>query len=245
MADLPLIHPQWPAPNNVKALVSTRLGGASKGPFESLNLGTHVGDDLQTVNLNRQNLEQHLPQAPMWLNQVHGIDVIRGSDYSRVCDGDASMSQSVNQVCAVMTADCLPVLFCDEHGTQVAAAHAGWRGLVDGVLEATVATFEQPSQVIAWLGPAIGPDAFEVGDDVRDVFCAQHDQAAAHFKPSVNPNKWLADLYGLARMRLSLVGVSQVYGGDFCTYHDAKRFFSYRRDGQTGRMAACIWLTES
>lgn len=242
MAELPLIYPDWPAPANVKSLVTTRIGGASIAPYDSLNLGAHVGDDVQAVIENRARLTQSLPSEPIWLNQVHGIDVIDANQYEELCDGDASTSRYAGQVCTVMTADCLPVLFCDEAGTQVAAAHAGWRGLLDGVLEATVEKFELPKQIMAWLGPAIGPTAFEVGQEVKDQFVAMHAEAHGFFKPSTNDGKWLADLYGLARMRLRLAGVDQVFGGDFCTYTEAERFFSYRRDGVTGRMASCIWL---
>lgn len=240
---LDLITPNWPAPERVKALSTTRGSGASKGAYASFNLGMHVGDDVTHVQFNRAQLRKHLPFEPMWLNQVHGIEVAQGADYDGVCDADASVTQTKNQVCIVMTADCLPVLFCDAQGTQVAAAHAGWRGLLDGVLEQTVAQFEQTHQVMAWLGPAIGSDAFEVGQEVKDSFCAKNAASETCFKPSVNSGKWLADLYSLARLRLADVGVSQVYGGEFCTYTDSARFFSYRRDGVTGRMASCIWLT--
>jgi len=239
---LNLIQPDWPAPKQVQAFMTTRQGGCSSAPFDTLNLGLHVEDNEQSVLQNRASLQQHLPSAPMWLNQIHGIDVVGAGEYVGVCDADASYAKEPNQVCVVMTADCLPVLFCDEQGTQVAAAHAGWRGLVDGVLEATVAKFDAPQQVMAWLGPAIGSDAFEVGPEVKQQFCVQHPQAESFFKPSKNTGKWLADLYGLAKMRLKQVGVENVYGGDFCTYSDAERFFSYRRDGQTGRMGAFIWL---
>jgi len=237
-----LIVPDWPAPKSVKALSTTRLGGVSVAPYASLNLGQHVGDDAQAVQANRAQLLAHLPAEPMWLNQVHGIDVCQ--QYSGVCDADASVSAQVNQVCVVMTADCLPVLFCDEAGTQVAAAHAGWRGLADGVLEQTLTHFDNPNSVMVWLGPAIGPDAFEVGQEVKDQFCAWHAECAAFFKPSTHAGKWLADLYALARFRFAQAGVTQVYGGDFCTFSDETRFFSYRRDGVTGRMASCIWLAE-
>lgn len=241
---LDFIQPNWPAPQNVKCLSTTRTGGVSVAPYTSLNLGVHVGDDLDHVQVNRQRLGQDLPSQPLWLNQVHGTYVAQASGYSGVCDADASVADAVNQVCTVMTADCLPVLFCNTQGTKVAAAHAGWRGLLDGVLENTVNEFEQADQVMAWLGPAIGPEAFEVGQEVKDAFTANNPASAACFKPSNNANKWLADLYSLARLRLQSVGVKQVYGGEFCTFTDESRFFSYRRDGVTGRMASCIWLAE-
>ena len=241
---LDFIQPNWPAPQNVKCLSTTRTGGVSVAPYTSLNLGVHVGDDLDHVQVNRQRLGQDLPSQPLWLNQVHGTYVAQASNYRGVCDADASVADAVNQVCTVMTADCLPVLLCNTQGTQVAAAHAGWRGLLDGVLENTINELEQADQVMVWLGPAIGPEAFEVGQEVKDAFTAKNPASAACFKPSNNANKWLADLYSLARLRLKGAGVKQVYGGEFCTFTDESRFFSYRRDGVTGRMASCIWLAE-
>lgn len=244
MSALDVITPSWPAPKRVKALSTTRDGGVSTGPYAAFNLGGHVNDDPEHVATNREKLGKYLPNEPMWLNQIHGTHVVDGSVYTGVCDADASFSKQANQVCTVMTADCLAVLFCDHDGTHVAAAHAGWRGLLDGILENTVATFSDTSAVMAWLGPAIGPDAFEVGQEVKDRFCAKDAASEACFKPSENAGKWLADLYALARMRLLSAGVKQVYGGNFCTYTDQARFFSYRRDGITGRMASCIWLTD-
>lgn len=238
------ITPNWPAPENVKCLSTTRMGGMSIAPYGSFNLGVHVGDELGHVNQNRTRLRQYLPAEPLWLNQVHGTDVAQALSYQGVCDADASMAKGANQVCTVMTADCLPVLFCDAQGTQVAAAHAGWRGLLDGVLENAVSKFEQSNQVLAWLGPAIGPDAFEVGQEVKDSFCLKDPAAEGCFKASKATGKWLADLYSLAKLRLNAAGVTQVFGGEHCTYSDETRFFSYRRDGVTGRMASCIWLTD-
>lgn len=244
MSALDFIIPSWPAPKRVKALSTTRRGGVSAEPYAALNLGSHVNDDPEHVAFNREKLGKHLPAQPMWLNQIHGTRVIDGSVYTGGCDADASFSAQANQVCTVMTADCLPVLFCDYDGQQVAAAHAGWRGLLDGMLENTVATFSDASSVMAWLGPAIGPSAFEVGQEVKAGFCAQNPLSERCFAPSDNAGKWLADLYGLARLRLSSAGVSDVYGGDFCTFTEQSRFFSYRRDGVTGRMATCIWLAD-
>ena len=241
---LQLIVPDWPAPVWVNACSSTRSGGFSTGRFTSLNLGDHVGDSAQQVQRNRLLLQQHagLPAAPVWLQQVHGTVVQRlPAQTSTSLQADAAFSSTAGQVCSVMTADCLPVLFCDRSGQQVAAAHAGWRGLLGGVLEATVATFTQPCEVMAWLGPAIGPSAFEVGYEVRQQFIAEQAGAEAAFQPGVQ-GKWLANLYELARQRLRAVGVNAVYGGDYCTLSQAELFFSYRRDGQTGRMASCIWL---
>jgi YfiH family protein len=241
---LQLITPDWPAPVGVKACSSTRLGGCSSAAYSSLNLGDHVGDAPEQVMQNRQLLQQHavMPAAPVWLQQVHGIEVLRlPVKANTALQADAAVSSTVGQVCTVMTADCLPVLFCDRSGHQVAAAHAGWRGLLGGVLEATIAHFTQPAEVMAWLGPAIGPGAFEVGSEVRQQFITQQAAAEAAFKPCVE-GKWLANLYLLARQRLQAVGVTAIYGGDYCTLSQPELFFSYRRDGQTGRMASCIWL---
>jgi hypothetical protein len=184
-----------------------------------------------------------LPGEPCWLNQVHGTRVVDAAHPDGVPDADAVVSRSAGAVCVVMTADCLPVLLCDRAGSVVGAAHAGWRGLQGGVIEATVAAMQvSPSEVIAWLGPAIGPTAFEVGDEVRAAFVGDAAVAAAAFQPSATPGKWLADIYLLARQRLQVLGVNSISGGDLCTVTDRERFFSYRRDGVTGRMASLIWL---
>jgi len=239
-----LILPEWPAPANVRAFSTTRTGGVSQAPWNSLNLGYHCGDNPHHVEQNRQSLLARLPSEPRWLKQVHGIDVVTWDGASATEAGaDAIIAIAPDQVCAVLTADCLPVLFCDSHGSMVAAAHAGWRGLVSGVLEATVAAMEcEASHLMAWLGPAIGPQAFEVGDDVHAAFVGQNNDNAMAFK--AHGKRWLADLYLLARLALTRVGVRQVYAGDYCTYSDADRFFSYRRDGETGRMASVIWLVQ-
>lgn len=241
------IVPVWPVPSNVRALLTTRQGGVSLGPYASLNLGNHVGDDRSAVAANRALLRESLAGGgdPVWLEQVHGTRVVDAASCSPVdppAQADASFSREPGVVCTVMTADCLPVLFCADDGSVVAAAHAGWRGLLAGVLEETVAALAvPPGTVLAYLGPAIGPRAFEVGDEVRSAFVAEDTAMATAFKPA-RPGKWLADLYLLARLRLARQGVIRVYGGDCCTYGDADRFFSYRRDGQTGRMASMIWL---
>lgn len=238
----------WPAPSHVKTAISTRQGGVSLPPYAALNLGSHVDDQPEAVLQNRQLFRQQakMPAEPLWLNQVHGTHclVLEQADFSHgPVSADASSTRTKGQVSVVLTADCLPVLFCDASGTQVAAAHAGWRGLVDGVLEQTLQQFPQPAHVMAWLGPAIGPSAFEVGDEVRQAFVQKDAKAQAAFVAvQAKPGKWLADLYQLATMRLNACGVTQIYGGGFCTYTDAKRFYSYRRDGQTGRMASCIWI---
>ncbi|WP_145534720.1 purine nucleoside phosphorylase YfiH [Yersinia alsatica] len=239
-----LILPDWPAPASVKACSTTRHGGISEFPYDSLNLGTHVGDIAATVITNRQRLVEQgqLPQMPVWLEQVHGTRVLHldGSAISDV-QADAVYSRVVGQVCAVMTADCLPVLFCSLAGDEVAAAHAGWRGLCAGVLEQTMAQFNAaPSSIIAWLGPAIGPQQFEVGEEVKQAFIDIDTQAAAAFIPA--GTQYLADIYLLARQRLQAAGIHAIYGGDHCTVSEKQQFFSYRRDGITGRMASLVWL---
>jgi len=236
------IIPDWPAPKHVRALVTTRRGGTSGGPYASLNLGDHVGDDLAAVAANRAILRRELPVAPVWLRQVHGTQCVEAAATVPGCEADASVAFAPGSVCAVLTADCLPVLFCDERGTAVAAAHAGWRGLAAGVLEkSALALRRPPCEVMAWLGPAIGPATFEVGDEVRAPFVAHDAVAARAFAPH-GAGKWLCDLYELARQRLAGVGVQRVSGGGFCTVTERERFYSYRRDGATGRMASLIWL---
>ncbi|GGP23212.1 peptidoglycan editing factor PgeF [Silvimonas iriomotensis] len=234
------LMPDWPAPANVMALMTTRHGGVSSAPWDGFNLGTHVGDHPEAVAANRALLRQHLPAEPKWLNQVHGTAV----SLTGHCDADASVARAADDVCVIMTADCLPVLFCDRAGTVVAAAHAGWRGLCNGVLEATLESMQCPAEeIMAWLGPAIGPDQFEVGAEVREAFMAHDPQAASAFKPGATDGKWLADIYALAGQRLAAAGIGSIHGGGLCTVSDSRNFFSYRRDKQTGRMAALIWLT--
>ena len=236
----------WPAPANVRALQTLRLGGCSPAPWESFNLGDHVGDDPGRVLANRARLRACLPAEPRWLRQVHGVVTVDAANTPEMPEADAAWSRTAGVVCAVMTADCLPVLFCDRAGTVVAAAHAGWRGLLAGVLESTLAAMACPAgEVMAWLGPAIGPQAFEVGDEVREAFCAHKASAAGHFLPGVRAGKWQADLAGLARQRLQALGV-EVHGNEgaaaWCTFSQPERFYSYRRSPQTGRMAAAVWL---
>ena len=239
-----LIVPQWPLPEGVAACSSTRIGGVSLAPYDSLNLGAHCGDNPEHVEENRRRLfaAGALPSNPVWLEQVHGTHVLSldGGPYDSK-RADASYSRTPGTVCAVMTADCLPVLFCNLDGTEVAAAHAGWRGLCEGVLEETVSRFsDKPGNILAWLGPAIGPTAFEVGPEVRDAFMAKDPQAVTAFHP--HGEKYFADLYQLARQRLANAGVEQVYGGEHCTFSQPEDFFSYRRDKTTGRLASFIWL---
>ncbi|CAI1661661.1 purine nucleoside phosphorylase YfiH [Serratia proteamaculans] len=240
----PLILPDWPLPAGVKACSTTRHGGVSLPPYDSLNLGTHVGDEERAVADNRQRLVvgASLPQMPVWLEQVHGTRVVRLDGQTPTdLQADAVYSNVPGQVCAVMTADCLPVLFCSQAGDEVAAAHAGWRGLCNGVLEQTLAAFAaQPGSISAWLGPAIGPQQFEVGPEVRAAFIAVDAVAAAAFTPQ--GDKFLADIYLLARQRLQRAGIHTIYGGDRCTVSEISHFFSYRRDGITGRLASLIWL---
>jgi polyphenol oxidase len=250
MARVPFawLQADWPAPPTVRTASTLRRGGVSAAPFDSFNLGTHVGDVPEAVRSNRQRLVEvlQLPDQPCWLNQVHGSRVIEADLCTIPPPADACIARRAGQVCAVLTADCLPVLFCNRDGDRVAAAHAGWRGLAAGVLESTVSSLGLPgSQLLAWLGPAIGPDAFEVGDEVRIAFTARDAAAARAFVPSYRTSHWLADLYTLARQDLARLGVTAVYGGGLCTVQDETRFFSYRRDGQTGRMATLIWMTST
>lgn len=243
MSDLTpsLLIPDWPAPAGVRACVTTRAGGVSHAPYDSFNLGDHVGDAPDAVAENRRRLTAECTARPAWLKQVHGLDVAY-ADPEVIAEADASWTDTPGIACTVMTADCLPALFCDRAGTRVAAAHAGWRGLVGGVLEATLDTLAlDPADVLVWLGPAIGPQAFEVGAEVRDAFIAVHPQADAAFVPGVQSGKFIADIYALARIRLAARGVTAVYGGGDCTVTDP-RFFSYRRASTTGRFASLIWL---
>lgn len=239
-SEIELIRVEWPAPSHVHAFTTTRKGGVSQGPWNSLNLGGNCGDSPQHVEMNRRALASLLPSEPRWLNQVHGTNVVSW-DMTSAAKADAIVSYQKGQVCAVLTADCLPVLFCNQAGTRIAAAHAGWRGLAAGVLEATVLAMEcKPTDLMAWLGPAIGPRAFEVGKDVYDAFVRANTENAIAFKP--HRDRWLADLYRLAKLALARVGINQVFGGQHCTYEEQDKFFSYRRDGETGRMASLVWL---
>lgn len=221
---------------------TTRHGGVSTGPWQGLNLGDHVGDDPACVAANRNLLSSRVPAVPRWLSQVHGIAVFDAdTDVAGVPEADAAVAHAVGRVCVVMTADCLPVLLCDRAGDVVASAHAGWRGLQAGVLESTVAAMKvAPSNLQAWLGPAIGPQSFEVGPEVRSAFVADDPAAAGAFADG-SDGRYYADLYSLARQRLLRAGVPAIYGGDECTFRDQERFYSYRRDGVTGRMATLIW----
>lgn len=243
-----LIRANWDAPAQVHALTTTRLGGQSEAPYNGLNLGDHVDDLPDAVSANRQLLMQAtgLERSPQWLQQIHGTDVVEAKDDAQVRTADACFSARPGQGCIVMTADCLPVLFTNAQGTQVAAAHAGWRGLAAGVLENTLKTFNPNDEILAWLGPAIGPLAFEVGGEVKQVFVEEHAEAQSAFRasPTHPQDRFLADIYHLARIRLAAAGVARVSGGDYCTFSDTENFFSYRRDGITGRMASLIWIED-
>ena len=236
------IVPDWPAPPGVRTLITTRAGGASRGAYAALNLGLRSGDDAEAVARNRASLRQWLPAEPLWLRQVHGTTVVEADTAEDNPEADAALARRNGLVCAVLTADCLPLLLCDEAGTVVAAVHAGWRGLCAGVIEQTLRAMDRPPQaLLAYLGPAIGPAAYEVGAEVRQVFVEADAQADSAFAPG-KPGKFYADLYALARQRLARSGVARVYGGGYCTYTERERFYSYRRDGVTGRMASLIWM---
>jgi polyphenol oxidase len=243
-----MLRPDWRAPQGVQAAFTLRAGGVSVAPYDSLNLGAHVGDEPAAVAANRQRVHAllGLPAEPVWLQQVHGAEVLDLDGYSRPpvsASADAAVTREPGRVCAIQVADCMPVLFAARDGSAVGAAHAGWRGLAGGVLEATVRKLGvAPGELLAWLGPAISQEHFEVGDEVRAAFMS-HDPAAAAAFVANTRGRWQCDLYGLARRRLAALGVRDVAGGSGCTFADAGRFFSYRRDGQCGRMAALIWLT--
>lgn len=270
MSDPVFIRPDWPAPANVRAAFTTRIGGASGAPYESFNLGFDGGDEPAAVAENHRRLRGalELPAEPVWLRQVHGNRVIRLENPSPSLhmgnpppppplekerwhragasrpEADAAWTDRPGLVCAVLTADCLPVLLCERGGAGVAAVHCGWRGLAAGVLaEAIEALDREPVELLAWLGPAIGPEVYEVGAEVRDAFAGRHENVAPAFRPADRWNHFYCDLYAIARLELDAAGIEAVYGGGFCTYSDAGRFYSYRRDGVTGRMAALIWMT--
>lgn len=244
--DAAFVAPAWPAPASVRALLTTRVGGTSAGAFDSFNLALHVGDDPSAVARNRALLREQLPAEPVWMNQVHGTVVIDAggvrADATAAISADAAVATVPGAVCVVMSADCLPVLFAADDGTAVGIAHAGWRGMANGVLEATVARMRvAPARLLAYLGAAIGPAAYEVGADVVEAFRA-HDAAAQRAFVTKAGGKFWCDLYALARQRLAGAGVEQVFGGGACTFTERDRYFSFRRDGRTGRMASLIWI---
>lgn len=245
-----LIRPKWPAPRQVRAFVTTRAlpsgKDGSKPPYNAFNLAAHVGDDPAQVQRNRELLRQHiqLPAEPCWLQQVHGNTIIQAATMTGAepVEADAAFAVKPNSVCVVLTADCLPLLLCDREGTVVAAVHAGWRGLHNGIIAKAVNALPvPPGRLLAWLGPAIGPRAYEVDKTVYDVFTGLHPSYVTAFKRS-DPGHWYFDLYRVARMQLEACGIEDIYGGDRCTYTESGVFYSYRRDGETGRMASLIWL---
>ena len=244
---LPFIQPDWPAPQHVHAFCTTRTGGISSAPYDSFNLANHVDDNPQHVEQNRQILVQsaQLPESPRWLTQHHSTDVINSLDWIEDMPADGLFSSAKNHVCVAMTADCLPVLICDKQGSEVAAVHAGWRGLADGIIERAVTQFtSQRHDLLVWLGPAIGPKHFEVGQDVVTAFTNHMPEAETAFTPLSN-GQMIADIYLLARQRLKALGIDTVFGGEHCTAGDSEQFFSYRRDNVTGRMASLIWIAPS
>ena len=241
--------PDWPSPTSVACAITLRFGGVSKEPFLSNNFATHVGDDYLSVISNRERLQQRLslPEEPRWLKQVHGNRVIGSSEILKDNCADGSFSEASGEVCVVLTADCVPVLLCNRNGDRVAAIHAGWRGLASNIIKSAVAVFHDPvEEIMAYLGPAIGPTAFEVGSDVLEVFIARAESECGKEKirDAFLPckDRYLANLYSLTRVKLKASGVEAIYGGDFCTWTDKNRFFSYRRDQTTGRNASLIWL---
>lgn len=246
------IIPEWPAPARVKALFTTRKGGVSSVPYASLNLGDHVGDDPSRVEQNRTLLRRFLPEDPSWLKQTHGTTVIDAGAWrlktaEGAPEGDAVFTRQSANVCAILVADCLPILFCDRNGTIVGLMHAGWRGLAAGIVQRTLSAIDhRDSPLMAWLGPAIGPGRFEVGEEVRNTFIQRDSKSARAFarppEAGDNAGKWLANIFLLAQQQLMDAGITEIHGGGVCTYNDPDRFFSYRRDGVTGRMAGLIWL---
>lgn len=237
-------QPNWPAPAGVRSFISHRRGGQSSGPYASNNLGNHVGDDADAVQENRRRLCHHLGiDEPVWLNQVHGRKIVWADAVPGLTDADGSTTRERGRVCAVLSADCLPVLLCDAAGTQVAAVHCGWRGLVQGILAQAMAEFVSPAaELLAYLGPAIGPRHYEVGAEVQAALGQTIDSISFSTPVANKPGHYLVDLYALARSQLQSAGVTSIYGGTRCTYEEKEYFYSYRRDGVTGRMASLIWL---
>lgn len=230
----------WPAPDFIKAGITLRQGGMSVKPYDSFNLATHVGDELAVVNQNRAMLD--VPGTPQWLEQVHSTQAVLLPNEETIPKADAAYTSEKNIVCTVMTADCLPLLITDQQGSCVAAIHAGWRGLCDGIVEATIKKLPaEPESLLVWLGPAIGPDVYEVGEEVYDAFTKAEPEAKQAFTTTTKGH-WLFDIYQLAKLRLNKMGVSHIYGGEHCTLSEEEQFFSYRRDGVTGRMASLIWI---
>lgn len=247
MKDISIIKPNWPAPINIRAFTTTRIGGVSHPPYDHLNLAMHVGDQIEHVLENRKLLRQrfHLPSEPIWLNQIHSTDVFfanQSNSFNPDPNADACIATAPNQICAVMTADCLPILICSQTGNSVAAIHAGWKGLLSGIIENTITQMPDiPSNLMAWLGPGIRQKNFQIGSEVRDLFIAKDPvyQDAFLFQYE---DKWLADLYLIAKKQLQKLGITHIYDCDLCTFDDKEQFFSYRRDKTTGRIATLIWM---
>lgn len=241
---LQFLRPDWPAPGNVHAATTTRIGGTSVNPYASLNLSGHVDDQADAVAENRRRLRAglQLPNAPVWLKQVHGAEVVDAAIARAGTVADGAYTRNRGVVCAILTADCLPIFICNREGTEVALLHGGWRGLAGGIIEQGLGRFRAPAaELLVWLGPAIGPDAYEVGEELRQVFMAHDARAAQVFRAGAR-GKWYMDLYAAAHQRLAAHGVRTIYGGAYCTSTQANLFFSHRRDGVTGRMASLIWL---
>lgn len=241
-----LITPEWPAPVNIIAGTSTRLGGVSEAPYDSLNLGSNTGDDINAVQQNRQHVQKtlNLPNEPCWLNQVHGNTAVQIDATYQATDADASYTHQANIVCTVLTADCLPILVCNQTGTEIAAIHAGWRSLASGVIENTLAKFSTPpEQLLTWFGPCISAAVYEVGKEVYTNFVVENPEAQKAFTPT-RQNHWLANLPLLAEQRLQTLGIEHIYHSHLCTLQDETQFFSYRRDGRTGRMASFICILD-
>ena len=242
------ITPSWPAPSGIRTVTTTRMGGESRAPYASLNLGAGTGDAPDTVARNRARVLSTLgiEREPCWLDQVHGSTAVRAACYDSAPRADASVGDAGSPPCAILTADCLPVVLCDTSGTRVGIAHAGWRGLANGVIASCVALMQRPGrELLAWLGPAIGPESYEVGPEVRKACLTAAPGARCAFLPSPSgTSRWLADLYAVAGYQLQSLGIVRIYGGGFCTYRDQSRFFSYRRDGATGRFATLAWIDD-
>lgn len=239
-----LIAANWPAPKNITAFTTTRNGGVSKAPYDTFNLAAHADDNVEHVLENRKRLRENfkLPNEPAWLQQTHSNIAVYIDDDFKKCEADASYTDQKNQVCVVMTADCLPILITNKQGTEIAAIHAGWQGLAKGIIEATIKKLKSdPNDLMAWLGPAIGPNVFEVGADVHELFINHDVKAESGFTPFAK-DKWLMNIYHLGTQRLNDVGVTQIYGGDYCTYSEPEKFFSYRREKVTGRMVSLIYI---
>jgi YfiH family protein len=243
VSEIEIITPDWKAPPGVRAAFTLRRGGVSTGAYESLNIASHVDDVPAAVLENRKRVraELMLPAEPVWLEQIHGVAVADLDQALPLRRADAAVAHIPDRICAIQVADCMPVLFATHDGLRIGAAHAGWRGLAGGVLEGTVAAMHcMPGRLIAWLGPCIGPENFEVGDDVREAFVSRDSQVQDAFERNAR-GRWQCDLYAIARRKLSRLGIADVRGGGWCTFSEPARFFSYRRDGQCGRMAALIW----